>query len=308
MYQPANKKPVMKVKHLHKIPEKKKVWPVMMDEKIDGVYCYIVMRGHDSTLDYRIFSMTGMEYLSMKHISKEFYHLLWHVHDCFNVSDKVVIFEAHVPGQPINVISGLCRDTKQQHPELLAMPHDLIPYEDFIAGRCVTPYKSRRSHADTLADFSDIVTRKPWWWCNDEDEANMYFYEITRDNGGEGVIGRNPQGIWLAGHRRNEDLWKKKIELSYDLLVTGVVQGAGKYAGTLGTLAARFRRFGNDKGEIITITFSGMTDAQRHEWWNDPSKIIGQIVKVDAMTFTKDGLLREPRFKEVRMDKDEADF
>jgi len=51
-----------------------------------------------------------------------------------------------------------------------------------------------------------------------------------------------------------------------------------------------------------------MSDKQRNEWWRNPSLIIGKIVKVDAMTFTSTGLLREPRFKEVREDKTEADF
>ena len=57
-----------------------------------------------------------------------------------------------------------------------------------------------------------------------------------------------------------------------------------------------------------------MSDDQRKLWWEyrfdnrHVNNIIGQIVKVDAMTLSAKGLLREPRFKEVRKDKLMADF
>ena len=53
----------------------------------------------------------------------------------------------------------------------------------------------------------------------------------------------------------------------------------------------------------FTGTQSGMTDAQRDEWWKAESAIIGKVVEIKAMKRLKDGSLREPRFKSIRFDK-----
>lgn len=304
MYKAATKKPVMKVKHLHKIPESKKVWPVMLDEKIDGVYCYCIMKPGD----YRIFSMTGKQYLSMGHLSDEA-HRLAGIACGIGEANTVMIFEAHIIDQPINVISGACR-SHDPHTELYGVVHDLLPYDDFIAGYFNYPYAKRREMAQYyVGESSELFITKDWWWCRDETLANVYFDEITA-RGGEGIIGRNPKGFWKANHTKNADCWKKKIKLSFDLLVEGIERGkdTGKYADTLGTLLCRFRKFGEPDGELCTVKCDGMTDAQRGAWYEDPTRIINSIVKVDAMTYTKNGLLREPKFQERRLDKNEADF
>ena len=58
---------------------------------------------------------------------------------------------------------------------------------------------------------------------------------------------------------------------------------------------------------LICKTVSGMRNAQRIEWWDNPDLIVGKIIQVDAMTYTKDGMLREPRFRSIHYDKVEAD-
>lgn len=299
MYQqPIDKKPVMKTKHLHKIPVKKQVWPCIGSVKYDGVYAYqICVPG-----DYRIFSATGMQYHSLKHIESEARV------NFLGLVPRVLIFEVHHAEYPVNIISGYCRDEKAQHPELYAILHDCIPYDDFVAGLCEIPYKDRKDKIEGIVLGTSNIFRLPMEFELETLQGAEEIFEQLTSNGHEGIIGRNPEGKWIGGHTRNEDLWKMKIELSYDLLVTHVFEGAGKYKGTLGTLGCRFRKNGVLHGDLDTVICSGMTDAQRHEWWADPSKIIDKIVKVDAMTFTKNGLLREPRFKEVREDKNEADF
>lgn len=284
---PLDKKPVQKTKHLHKIPEKKRIWPCIGSIKYDGVYAYQIIREGD----YRIFSATGMQYKSLKHIEESGKTL--------EVQDVVLIFEVHNSDYAVNIISGKCRDESNQHPELYAVVHDVIPYDDFINGFCNIEYSLRELVA--LAIHGMHYMHPTSFMIRSEAHADELFLEYTA-KGHEGIIGRNPDGYWYGAHKRNEDLWKKKIELSYDLEVTHVFKGAGKYSCTTGTIGCRFRVFGKDDGLLDTVLCSGMTDNQRNTWWADPSSIIGKIVKVDAMTFTKNGLLREPRFKEVRAD------
>ena len=125
--------------------------------------------------------------------------------------------------------------------------------------------------------------------------------EDVWSRGGEGVILKALLAPFEPG-KRNSNLMKIKEELTLDLQVIGMFEGEGKYLGTLGGLIVAGK-------DMISHRISGMTDAQRAEWWADESLIHGQVVEVKAMKKLKDGSLREPRFKAVRHDKtiDEID-
>lgn len=119
--------------------------------------------------------------------------------------------------------------------------------------------------------------------------------EKVWQRGGEGLILKREDGIYTP-EKRNFDLMKIKEELTLDLHVVGKFQGEGKYKGTLGGLIVR-DKYG------IEHRVSGMTDKQRHEWWNNEETIINKVVEIKAMKRLKDGSLREPRFKSIRFDK-----
>ncbi|KVE35692.1 ATP-dependent DNA ligase [Burkholderia sp. BDU5] len=123
---------------------------------------------------------------------------------------------------------------------------------------------------------------------------------LVKQGGYDGAILRDPDGLWTAGSGTDGEIIKVKAAETYDLRVVGVEEGKGKYKGTLGALVCQ-----GPKGHVKV---SGMTDAQRDEWWADPTKIVGQIVEVQCLGFTNMGSLREPRFKGVRFDKESADF
>jgi len=112
---------------------------------------------------------------------------------------------------------------------------------------------------------------------------------------GEGVILKNLAKPY-SPDKRNADLMNIKEEVTKDLLVLEMVAGEGKYATTLGTLVVQ-DKYGKDHH------ISGMTDAQRDEWWTKKHTILGRVVEVKAMKVLPDGSLREPRFKAVRYDK-----
>lgn len=87
---------------------------------------------------------------------------------------------------------------------------------------------------------------------------------------------------------------KVKDEITIDIRVTGIQLGTGKYAGMVGALLT-------DYGKVGT----GFTD---HERGNMPDSIIGQIIEVGIMEWTKDNKMRHPRFKRVRHDKQEENL
>lgn len=91
---------------------------------------------------------------------------------------------------------------------------------------------------------------------------------------------------------RQGDRWLKvKPKETYDVLVTGKIEGTNKYVGKLGALTT-------DMGNVGT----GLTDKDREELWNNPD-IVGTYIEVECMSLTPDGKFRHPVFKRLRWDK-----
>lgn len=273
----------------------KPVFPMFWSEKLDGCFC-IAWKDHGKV---GIFSRTGEQYTSMKHIEEEL---------CNNVMDEgeLVVFEAWCPETVQSTISGWCREKKEQRPQLKAVCHDFITIDEFVNGGTV-PYNER---------YLKLMVRIGMMGENvylvkqvrvDSMEIALELSEDVWKKGGEGGVLRSIYGLYggadgkCFGTKRSSDIIKIKKGVSFDLRVIGVYEGTGKYKGNLGGLECAWK-----DGGIINI--SGMTDAERGLWWLMPHTIIGKVVQVDAMCLSSKGLLREPRFKGVRTDKTEGDF
>ena len=104
---------------------------------------------------------------------------------------------------------------------------------------------------------------------------------------------------------RRSTFWMKlKPVYDYDLKVIAVEEGTGRNVGKLGALVCE----GTDNDRLIRCNVgTGLTDAQRDDYWTNRSVIIGQtaVVLADAVTQNQDGSysLRFPRFKTFRDDK-----
>jgi len=277
---------VQKVLDVGKANSKKLKFPMLFSEKVDGVYC-LAMRDDDFI---NIYSRTGEQYTSMKHIES----MLGDVMD----DDDIVIFEAYEIGKEQSVISGHCRDTKNQFPDIIARCHQYLTVSEFVNGGTTTAQESYEALLDMMADTDISVI--PQKLVHSLEEAMELTKEIWA-GGGEGSVLVSPHGVFCGG-KKNAEKVRIKQSVTYDLEVVGVLIGKkGKYEATLGKLVVRWK-------DGKTLPVSGMTDDQRHLWWNDPSIIIGSIIEVKAMTDSSKGSLREARFKSVRFDKVTADY
>lgn len=159
-------------------------------------------------------------------------------------------------------------------------------------------------HPDDGGQFADVNKKPsapPIWFAGHEgyllDQAAVSVAALADEavaaGAYDGIILRKHDGPWTQG-ARDENIIKVKPTPTYDLTVVDVEEGKGKYVGMLGKLVVSY------KGNRLGV--SGMTDAQRREWWKNPGTIIGQVVEVAAMGESSKGLLREPRFKGIRYD------
>ena len=88
---------------------------------------------------------------------------------------------------------------------------------------------------------------------------------------------------------------KMKPKENKDVIVTGVYEGKGKYAGQLGGVTVNFNN-GNSVG-------GGFSDKEREAYWLNPELIIGKCIEVSYMELTDGGNFRHANFEGVREDK-----
>lgn len=276
---------VQKILDIDKAKPEKLKWPMLFSEKIDGVYCLALK--YDDTVT--IYSRTGEVYTSMKHIESQLNEVM--------CNDDIVIFEAFAYCVPQSVISGCCRDTKNQHAQLRAMCHQYLTVSEFINGGTTTALESYVRLQDMVIGYEIKVIHQQL--CPSLEAAMQWTKEIWA-NGGEGSVLCNPNGVFMGGKRNAEKVRIKQGE-SHDLMVTGIFEGTGKYTGMLGGIFCRFR-----DGMELRVG-SGFSDSERREFFDRPELIIGLIAQIDAMRGSSKGKLREPRYKGKRWDT-EADF
>lgn len=181
---------------------------------------------------------------------------------------------------------------------------DAVPYADWQAGYCVTPTIDRFTALSTaiwttsckIVSAVESVVVTTW----DEVDALMTTQLAML---GEGVIVKI-NGPWE--YKRSKLFLKVKRIKEADLLIIAVLEGKKKNAGRCGTLRMQ------DASGTIVVNVSGMTEAERQEYWDNPTAVIGKIAAVEyEYVITEEGSdtksLYSPRILEIRSDKTTPD-
>jgi hypothetical protein len=214
--------------------------------------------------------------------------------------DVAVIGEAWRPGKGIfNEISGDFR----RHSEINSLQfiiNDVIPLADFEAGLCLIGYADRRrSYRDAITRYATLYPdcgfsfAQEWGAGTGDPHERCQF--LVGHGGYDGLILRKYAGTWKAGSGTTGEILKLKQKLSFDLRVLEVNTVTGAKTGRdVHKLVVDFR--GKPLGVGSGLPFK-IEDCPK----------VGDIVEVEAMDHSSDGLLREPRFKGIRHDKLETD-
>lgn len=97
--------------------------------------------------------------------------------------------------------------------------------------------------------------------------------------------------------RRSKGMLKVKVFDTEDYKIVGFEEGSGKNLGTFGKFLVK-----GPKGRVSGVG-SGITDAQRREFWKLGKKLIGKVVEVKHQGVSPDGGLRFPTFVRLRLDR-----
>ena len=170
---------------------------------------------------------------------------------------------------------------------------DCIPTDDFKKRKCTIPYSERWAKVPTCSNKMRAVITQA---VTSIENAEL-LYEVMLARGEEGLVLKDPKGIWED--KRVKHQVKMKAELDADLLCVGTTEGVGKYNGLIGSLILESRG-----GKVKVSAGTGMSDWDRKL---DPSEYIGQIIGIRYNSIIKDKnggtSLFLPVFENIRPDK-----
>ena len=202
---------------------------------------------------------------------------------------------------PLSHENSLMPDQLQMH------FFDYVQLGSFIAGTSPTAFVGRFDHLAHTVENTAHIEVLPY---------NLYKTEESIDNalefcvsgGEEGIVIRDANADWLAGHKGFR-VMKKVRGVDYDLLCVGYEEGAGKYKGKVANLLFKWKG-----GETIKCMLGrGWTHDMAEEMFvnihmESGSMPMGKIFQVYALEESSKGKLRLAKVGEERHDKTVADI
>lgn len=293
---------------------KKLVGKKIIEQKLDGVRALaIVDRSFPERPTVEIFSRNGKPLDNFPHIEEELAYCLkqgalggpWH-----DTKHKQFVIDGEIVSKNFQALMKQTqRKTNIDTSDSVFTIFDLIPFDYFNKGkwnvsqqvRTNTWLSSLRQRVDESCKSLHVIEGLVVDLDTKEGHDTMRaFAQDQVDMGYEGIMIKNVDAPYQCKRGTNWMKWKPTITL--DLTIAGFEEGTGKNLGRLGALVCE----GIDNGKEIKVNVgSGITDAQREDFWSRQAELKGFIVeiKADAITKSQDGdyySLRFPRFVRFR--------
>ena len=264
--------------------------------KYDGVNC-VVLKYANSVEHITILSRTGEECVSANHIKEAL--------DAAPFAPiGVYLGEYWHPAIDQPTVSGMFRKKDgTQYSEPFFVVFDFISIGEWEAGFSELSYLDRVGRLPaTLSKIEEC--RAPFFLAEsqgflvDQEMQPMEAAKLLCEGGAyDGLILRKPSGTWTMGDLGTRgEIIKIKPTITMDLRVLSINTDIGE-------------KTGREVYTVVVDLGDGKTQEVGSGVPHDQSQLpeVGGIVEIEAMCFSKFGLLREPRFKGIRHDKAEAD-
>jgi len=269
--------------------------PTHAQEKMDGVRC--IIRKLDGKVD--AFTYNGSK-LVLPNIFKSLTKLPT---DNFVLDSELLNSGNRL--KTTGIVNKILKGNKEPDLDksLDVYVFDLLTKQEWESRVCTRTSKERHIALDVFVKNSTLAQVKllPLHYIKSLDTLKDLFKQVVA-GGGEGLIIKKPEGVYEWKRSKNWLKWKQQY--STTLEVVGMEEGEGKYINKLGALVCQ-----SSDGIIKTNLGTGFSDELRKKYWE--LNITGSFVEVlfNELQYTTDNepYLMLPVFKEVRIDKEEAD-
>ena len=276
--------------------EKKMSGTKQIEIKLDGVRVITIVK-KDSV---EMFSRNGKQFHNFDHICEE-------IKAVANFDQDMVLDGEVMSDNFQDLMKQVHRKSSAGAVDAVLYLFDLIPLADFKKGAW-DKVQSKRSEDVTAwveANSQALEHVRTLEWEDvdlDTPQGQARFTEINKlavEGGYEGVMIKDIDAGYTC--KRSHAWLKMKPFIEVSLEIKDVEEGTGRNEGRLGAFICE----GTDDGKDIKVNVgSGFSDSDRDSYWNDRSRLPGNIVEVraDAITQNQDGTysLRFPRFKTFR--------
>ena len=262
---------------------------------------------NNGVLDGKCISRQGKEFKGLDHIIEDINKLSFK--DMFFNGELIRKNTDNLPDdENFQIGTGIINSDDTNKTCIKFVIYEMFPKEEFLKGESKLTYKQRRKeYLDPLTkEISDLglenIEVVPIVYEGTDKSKIDELLEKADSLGWEGLM-LNKDTKWK--NKRNNGILKVKSFKHADILCTDVIEGDGKYKGTLGLIKCDYKGYELGVG-------SGFTDEQRHYYWNNRDEIIGKIVQIKYKGETKNkqgGLsVQFPIFEIVRDDKTEPSY
>ena len=279
--------------------EKKMTGKKQIEIKLDGVRVITVIQGDK----VEMFSRNGKQFHNFGHIIAEIQEVLKE----YPVPYPLVLDGEVMSANFQDLMKQVHRKDNVEANDAVLHLFDTIPLGCFKEGKWDKPQSFRseitKHWVEEHKDVLKHVQALDWETVDlDTQEGQERFVGLNKaavDGGYEGVMIKDVDAPYEC--KRTHAWLKAKPFIEVTLEVVDVEEGTGRNEGRLGALVCA----GEDDGRMVQVNCgSGFSDANRDDFWNSRSDLIGQLVEVraDAITQNQDGTysLRFPRFKTFR--------
>lgn len=254
----------------------------IITEKLDGWYGYL---DYDPETGWEaIRSSSGRVIPSLAWLSKKLRTTLLQ-----SKFKHRLIFEIIIPETPFHILNGILNRKYDQAASAIIICHDLINLN-----RTEMAYQRLEALNHAFKNIGNLEIAKTLRISSDRAKWELDF-KVIIDAGGEGIVMKQADGLFMPG-KRNSELLKWKEEVTLDLEVIKAYETIGKKGEP--ALSLKLRRVSG-----VEIAVVVPKDIDRIAWTENPSLVVGKVAEIKAMKELPNGKLREPRFKCLREDK-----
>jgi DNA ligase-1 len=274
-----------------------------LEQKLDGVRVLAVM----TKTTVNLYSRNGKPFDNFPQIVESLEDIRNRFAKLFQTTPHGFVLDGEIIGESFQALMKQAqRKTDVKTDDMTYSVFDVLPLADFERGfwnaqqhkrlAILEEYRAVFESTDSVRIMDGIEVDL------DTAEGHNVMRRFANDAVADGFEGIMIKDVGAPYECKRNSFWMKwKPVMTVDLNIVGFEEGTGRNQGRLGAIICE----GTDNDRLIHVNVgSGLSDADRNEYWHSRDDLLGRVVEVaaDAVTQNQDGSysLRFPRFVRFR--------